>query len=245
MADDSYALASITARALASVLQTAAARLPLAAADGQAVRRTVYTVGALMAPGIRTLTDVAAIGLTLATAVDTLRTVVASPTDAAPVFYEAASASANAAPRFASPGRTRAAALGVMLAEAVEAAWLGEAFVAEAQSAFADQQSAIAARKRIGAAVDGALDRIAAAAVGREVIDILTTVARTSAEHIATVAADLKPVRLVQTARSAPSSALAYALHGDPTQAIDLVGRNKVATPLFMPTRLYALAPDA
>ncbi len=240
--DDRYALAAIAAQDLATVLQAAAARLPLTADLGQATKRTVFALQAVMAPAIQTAVDVSLIGGVLAVAAGTIQAA-SAPTDVAPVCYDAATASAAAVPTFASPARTVEAALARSLAECLEAAWLGWAFVSEAQSGFGDRQSAIAARKRIADAMDASLDRIAAN-TGQAVVSLLGDVARTASEHIATVAADLRPIVRVQTPRSAPSTAVAFALYGDPSQASDLVTRNKVATPLFMPTMLDALAPS-
>ena len=242
--DDRYALAAIAAQGLAGVLQVAANRLPLTPAQGQAVKRTVFTVTALLAPAITTPADVAAIGGTLASAAETIRTASSTSKDVAPVLYEAATGSFGAVPTFTSPARTAQAALARMLAECVEAAWLGEAFVAEAQSDFGDRQAAIAARQRIADAMTTSTDRVAAA-TGQAVVTLLGSVARVASEHIATVAADLKPIVRVQTARSAPSTAVAFTLYGDPSRAPDLVTRNKVATPLFMPTTIDALAPGS
>ncbi len=240
--DDRYALASITAQDLAFALQAAANRLPLTSAQGLAVKRTVFAVSAVMAPAIQTPVDVAAIGSVLAIAAGTIQGA-SAPTDVASVCYAAATASVATVPTFASTARTAEATLARALAECLEAAWLGWAFVSEAQSDFGDRQAAVAARSRIADAMDGAIDRIAAAA-GQDVIGLLGQVARTSSEFIATVAADLKPIVRVQTgSRSAPSTAIAFALYGDPSRAPELVTRNKVATPLFMPTIIDALAP--
>ncbi|WP_158810235.1 hypothetical protein [Beijerinckia sp. L45] len=241
--DDRYALAAIAAQSLAAVLQAAAARLPLTAAQSQSVKRTVFAVSAVMAPAITAATDVAAIGTVLATAAATIRGAAAA-TDVAPVLYNAATASFQATPTFSSPARTQQAALARMLAECLEAAWLGQAFVSEAQTDFGDRQAAIAARARIAGAMDTSLDRIAAA-TGQAVVDVLGSVARTATTHIATVAADLKPIVSVQTAKSSPSTAIAFALYGDPSRATELVARNKVATPLFMPRNIDALAPES
>ena len=93
-----------------------------------------------------------------------------------------------------------------------------QCFVAEAKTNFGDRQSAIAGRARIAAAMDASLDRIAAA-TGQPIVDLLGQVARTASKHIATVAADLRPVVQVRTPRSAPSSAIAFALYGDPSRA--------------------------
>lgn len=244
MADDSVALAAITARTLAEGLQAAATRLPIPATLALTTHRIVYTVSALLAPAIATAPDVAAIGGSLASAASSLRTA-SEPIDAAPVCYEAAARAAAAVPTFASPGRQRSASLARVLAGCIEASWLGEAFVAEAQTAFGDRQAATAARRRIAAAMDGALDRIAAASVGQGVIDILGSVARTASDHIANLSANLRPIIRAQTPRSAPSTAIAFELYGDPSRATELVARANCGTPLFMPTSFDALAPDA
>ncbi|UDL95510.1 hypothetical protein LGH83_04615 [Lichenihabitans sp. PAMC28606] len=243
MADDHLALAAITAQSLAVILQAAANRLPLTAPQGQSIKTTVFAVSAIYAPRIETIVDVATIGGILAGSAETIRTA-SAPKDVVQALYDAATASSTAAPTFTSPARTRSAALSRTLAECIEAAWLGEAFVAEAQTDFGDRQAAIAARKRIATAMDVALDRIAAA-TGRAVIDVLGSVARTASDHIATVSANLRPIVRVQTARSAPSTAIAFELYGDPSRATELVARNKVACPLFMPTVIDALAPAA
>ena len=241
--DDRYALAAIAAQGLASVLQAAADRLPLTTDQGQAVKRVVFTVSTVLAPAITAPTDVAAIGGVLATAAGTIQAASGS-SDVTPVLYDAAAASVRATPTFTSPARTREAALARMLAECIEAAFLGQAFVSEAQTEFGDRQAAIAARQRIAGAMDAAIDRVAAA-TGQAVVSLLGSVARTASDHIATVAADLRPIVRVRSARSAPSTAIAFELYGDPSRASELVTRNKVATPLFMPTAIDALAPES
>ncbi|APH71451.1 DNA circularization N-terminal domain-containing protein [Aquibium oceanicum] len=56
-------------------------------------------------------------------------------------------------------------------------------------------------------------------------------------------AADKAPVVRVETNLSLPSTVLAYRLYGDATRAGELVERNGVRTPVFMPVVLEALAP--
>lgn len=56
------------------------------------------------------------------------------------------------------------------------------------------------------------------------------------------LAADRAPLVRVETGVSMPSSRLAYDLYGDPDRGAELVTRNKVATPIFMPVRIEALA---
>ena len=239
----SLSLAYQTAKSLAGVLSGLALALPLTQDEALQARGAAYQISAILAPRITAVVQVAAIGQTFATAVQALATTVA-PSDAAPAFIAAAANAAVAVPIFSSPALTQAGALARMLAACAEAALLGQAFVAEAQSDFVDRQSAVAARARVAAAMDGATDRIAAAA-GQDVIALLTQVANTCSAHIATLAADLKPLIQVETFRSAPSSALAWELYGDPERGAELVARNRSMTPLFMPTKIVALAPGS
>ena len=240
---DVLALAYQTARALGPVLTSLCQRLPLSQPAALQARSTAYLISAIQAPAIISPVEVALIGQTFATAVVAIAADV-EPADAAPAFADAAATASIAAPVFTSPARTAAGTLARMLAACCEAALLGQSFVAEAKSDFVDQQSAVAARARIVTAMDGATDRIGAAA-GLEVISLLSQVANTCSAHLATLAADLKPLVQVATPRSVPSSVLAWELYDDPERGEELVARNRTMTPLFMPTKLVALAPGA
>lgn len=240
---DRLAIAYQTSRTLAGMLTDLGAALPLSSPAVLALRRTTYLVSAILAPAISTQVDVAGIGLVLVTAAAALAADVV-PDAAAPAFATAATAASVAAPSFTSPALTRAGAFGRALAASVEAACLGQCFLAEARRGFGEQQSALAARRRIVAAMEGATDRIANAA-GPDVMAVLSQVAAIAAGHIATIATDLRPVVGVETPRSSPSTAIAFALYGDPARAPELVARNAVACSIFMPTKLQALAPKA
>ncbi len=240
---DRLTIAYGTTKTLAVTLESLGTALPLSATAALALKRSVYLITAIQAPAITAVTDVATIGRTFVVAVAAVAADV-SAADAAPAFATAAAASAVAAPTFASPARTIAGAFGRALAACVEAAFLGQSFVAESKIDFGDQGSAVAARARIVAAMEGAIDRIADGA-GQDVVALLQQVALTTTDHIATMAADLRQVVQVGTTRSAPSTAVAWALYGDPTRAPELVARNAVACSIFMPTRFQALDPNA
>lgn len=166
------------------------------------------------------------------------------PRDAAPAFYDVASYLAGGLPPTRSPAKRRASGLGRALLACSEAAMLGQAFLAEARSDFADRQSAVDARGRIAAAMDDCSDRIAAAS-GMTIFGLLSEAARQATEFLVAEASELKPVVQVEAQRSFPSSALAWSLYGDPARATELVSRNRVGTPLFMPPVIEALSPDA
>lgn len=259
--EEAIGLAATASVSLAGVLGGLAATLVLPDPPGSKVRSDADLIGGVLAPAILTAADVAAIGaLIAADAILVGRAAVPngqdpatvpqipSPTapssrDAATAFYAAAAAATTALPMIVSPGRGYAGGLARALCASAEASFLGQAFVAEANSNFADRQSALDAAARIGAAMDDASDRIARCA-GRGVFDLLDTAARQAAQYVATLAADLRPVVLVRAGRSFPSVALAYALYGDPSRAPDLVARNRCGTGLFMPPVFEALAPD-
>ena len=241
MLHDARTYAGQTIRALALVVTATAQRLPLANPVALAVRGQVYLMSAILSPAIRTVSDAAAAGATVASTIALLTNGV-EPGDAVQPLYDAAAACAVAAPSFASPARTRSASLGRMIAACAEATFLGHAFVSQASVGFSDQQGALAARKRISDAMDTSVDRIAQN-TGLPVVDLLSETARLATGHIADVAANLQPIVRVQTPRSSPSTAIAFRLYGDPARAPELVARNRVATSLFMPTSIDALSP--
>jgi hypothetical protein len=260
-AADAITLAAGAAGSLAGILDQLAAGLQLPDPPGAQLRSDAALITDVLVPSLETAAEVAAIGVIVAgdailvgqAAVTNGQQATNSPIlyapgaptarDAAPAFYAAATATNTALPMIASPGRGRAAGLARALCAAAEASFLGQAFLAEAQSNFADRQSAQDASQRIQAAMDAASDRIAGA-IGGSVFAILATAAAQANAHIAAAAADLRPVVVVTAPRSFPATALAYALYGDPARAAELVARNNCGTSLFMPPTFEALAPS-
>ncbi|MEE7460691.1 hypothetical protein MFUR16E_04755 [Methylobacterium fujisawaense] len=234
---------AVSAVALAGVVDTLARTLPVPAPTAQAAIAKARYITVIAAPGITTLGDVAAVAAGLIGAVQALARD-AAPADASAGLYAAAAATQACAPTSASPALTQAYALARALCVGVEAACLGEAFLAEARTDFADRQSAVAARQRIAVAMDGATDRVAAA-LGQATLDTLNTAARQASTFLMAELATLRPIARVRTARSMPAMALAWALYRNPARATELVARNRVATPFFMPTILEAVTPDA
>jgi prophage DNA circulation protein len=62
-------------------------------------------------------------------------------------------------------------------------------------------------------------------------------------QYLTQLIANLAPVVTVTAAQSMPSLWWAWRLYGDPTRAVDLVLRNSVLHPSFMPLEFQALAP--
>ncbi|MCJ2143742.1 hypothetical protein [Methylobacterium sp. E-066] len=233
--------AAAAASRLADVVADLARALPIPTAEAQAASSACRRIGWISAPRVLGPVDVAAIAASL---VGTVQAVARAgeAADAAAGLYAAAAATQGCAPSSASPALTRSYSLARALCVAVEMACLGEAFVAEARTGFADRQSASAARVRIRAAYDGAADRVAAA-LGQDVLAILDTAARETSAYLVQEAASLQPVIRVDAAASFPAASLAWSLYGDPERAGELMDRNAVGTPFHMPATIEAVSP--
>ena len=233
--------AAVSAVALAGVIADLARGLPLPTDSAQAALATCRRVSTVVAPQLVTLEDAAAIaGRLIATVQGLARD--ASPGDASAGLYAAAGATRDCVPASASPVLARAYGLARAICVGVEAACLGEAFLCEARTAFGDRQAASAARDRITAALDGAVDRVAAA-LGQPAAFVLITAAGQTCAHLVDLSGSLQPLIRVDAARSFPSTALAWSLYADPSRAPELVARNRCSTPFFMPSTFEALAP--
>lgn len=233
--------AAVAAVALSGVVADLARTLPVPTAAAQAARTACRRVARSLAPRVGSPADVAAIARSLVGQVQALARA-AEAADAAAALYATAAATRACAPVSASPALTRDYALARILCLSVEAAALGEAFLAEARTGFADRQSASAARLRIRGAYDGVSDRLAAG-LGQAAALILDTAARETSAYLVQEAASLQPVVRVEAGRSAPAAALAWSLYGDPERAAELVARNAVGTPFFMPATIEAVSP--
>lgn len=237
------AAAAVTAVALSRLVAALGRRLPVPIETSGPVAlacRRIERVAAGRASGPE---EIGAIGQDLAAAIQAIARA-ADPADAASALYETAAASRLAPPSSASPVLTASYEFARAFAVGLETTCLGEAFLAEARSAFTDRRAADAARARINAACEAAYDRIGAV-LGQDIAAVLGEVARRSSGHLVELATSLQPVVQVQSQRSAPSTALAWSLYGDPARAAELVRRNRCGTPLFMPAAIEAVAPAA
>jgi prophage DNA circulation protein len=148
---------------------------------------------------------------------------------------------AEVLPITSSPAVTLALDLARAALACVEAALLAEVAVAVAERAYDDRLQAQSAAGRLSALAEGSLERIAETG-GEEIWRAAGEAVRQAIDYLGRGALDLKPVVLVEAMRSFPSTLLAWRLYGDPERAEELVARNGVSTPLFMPTSFEALA---
>jgi len=144
-------------------------------------------------------------------------------------------------PVSASPAVNLALDLGRAIAACLEAALLAELAVAIASRSYPDRREALAASDRLVAASEASLERIAQYG-GEDLWRAASDAVRHALDHLSRGALDLKPVVLVEAIQSMPATVLAWQLYGDPARAAELVARNGVATPLFMPTSFEALS---
>ena len=235
------AAAAVTAIGLARLVATLGRRLPITTEIAAEVVLTCRRIERVSAARARGPEDIGTIGGDLVGAIQAIARD-AEAADAALALYETAAATRLAAPTSASPALTADYAFARAFASGIEVACLGEAFLAEARSAFSDRQAADAARSRINAACDAAYDRIGAV-LGEEVAAVLAEVGRRTSGHLVELATSLQPIVRVQATRSFPSTSLAWSLYGDPARADELVRRNRCGTPLFMPAAIEAVAP--
>jgi len=235
--------AAVSAVALANVVAGLTRGLPLPAATAQSALSACRRIASITAPRLSALTDAAGIAAELIASIQAVARD-ADPADASAGLYDAALSTRACAPSSTSPVLTQSYSLARALCVGVEAACLGEAFLCEARTEFGDRQAASAARDRITAALEGSVDRVAAA-LGQPAAFVLTTAANQTCAHLVDLSGSLQPLIRAQAARSFPSTALAWSLYADPSRAPELVARNRVGTPFHMPATFEALAPKA
>jgi len=128
-----------------------------------------------------------------------------------------------------------------VIAQIVRVQALAERAVALTESEITDRRAAIAARASIAEAIDAEMDRLAGGEA-HTVFVALSDVRGRAAEHFTRLLADLAPVIRAGVPQSMPSLWWANALYGDASRAPELVARNRVIHPSFMPVEIEALA---
>ncbi len=165
--------------------------------------------------------------------------------DAAAAFAAAADAMADAAPApTQAANRLVDAANGQLVARLTRFVLLAPYAEALVRVSYGSRQEGITARadcverfEREIALCFGAPDAAVALA--------LTALRDRCVEYLSRTIAVLAPVVTVSAPASLPSIFWAWRLYGDPARADDLVSRNAVAHPGFMPTSFEALAPQS
>jgi prophage DNA circulation protein len=119
------------------------------------------------------------------------------------------------------------------------------AFAAEASRLLAiapykSRPDAVAARSTC-AGIAATITPICSGA-GLDAVDAFDAIYGKSARHLSDQIASLAPVVLVELGASLPANVLANRLYGDPSRSQELIDRNQVATPCFMPRRFEALS---
>lgn len=112
---------------------------------------------------------------------------------------------------------------------------------ASADTTFTDRRSAIAARAKAATVSAVAIER-ASAFQHRALYTALTDLTGRTSELLSRSVADLVPVIVIEARYTMPSLWWANRLYQDATRAGELVARNRVHHPGFMPTRFEAVA---
>lgn len=144
----------------------------------------------------------------------------------------------------ASGGRSEAqdAANAAAINAVIRRAALGALATAAAEADFGDRETAVMWRARVSEAYERELVGVPA---GSPLAAALSDVRGKAAVAISQKMASLQPVVSVEAAAMAPSIVWAYRLTGDARGAGDLITRNRIRHPAYMPTRFASLAAPA
>lgn len=106
---------------------------------------------------------------------------------------------------------------------------------------YASRPEGVAARALLSDYYSNEIDR-AAGADAADLYVALVEARGTAIEYLSRVIADLAPVVTIEAPIGMPSLYWGYRLYGDPNRAAELVARNGVRHPSFMPATFSALA---
>jgi len=231
-----------------AALESVRGALPSAPAAASALYADLRNLYAQAPAAVDNISGVAAsFAPALFSAADALGAAI-DPVLSAPAFAEAreafAPADGDSYAALGQPGLTGADALAanaVALAQVARLALLSAHAQATLAAAFASRADAYAARARLMDAVDAEL-AVAGNARNVDLIVALQALRGTICDWFAAVMLDLAPIVIVRAPRELPSLALAWSLYQDISRARELVDRNAVRHPAFMPTQFEALA---
>ena len=108
-------------------------------------------------------------------------------------------------------------------------------------NAYPSREDAVRARSILSALVDVHAE-IIGDSLGFEVLESFLTLTGSASEELSRIATNQIPLIRVETGIEMPSTLLAYKLYEDPDRAVELIERNKVATPAYMPVSFEALS---
>ena len=166
-------------------------------------------------------------------------TIDAVPDDAAAAYQTAAALALTMVPPTVATQPDPSNPAGAIPAAVAVAAAM-QAIRLVATSTYIDRPAALEARSTLKAIAVAVLPLVGA--LGAEVQAAFADLWGQAVSYLTQLITDLAPIVLYETNLSLPATALAYRLYGDPTRAVELVARNRVSTPLFMPTIFEAAA---
>ena len=216
------------------------------ALDGQTpIGGVIWPAGANIASGAVSYSSATASnGAFVASVMDLMRTFGDGATDQG-AFIDAAeslsqySLTATGVPGLSVSGKANDANIAA-LGSTVRRAALVEMAAQAALADFTDRTAAIRARARVAQA----FDRELAACVGAgDLYRQLDNIRGTAIQAISRKVADLRPTVTVTSNTVMPSIVWGYRLYGDASKASDLIARNRVPNPAYMPTTFEAAAP--
>ncbi|MCW2276381.1 hypothetical protein GJ654_18815 [Rhodoblastus acidophilus] len=233
------AAAAGLAESVASAVVSASSAAPLASDDAA----SVHTSGAQLtdsAASIATLADVADFAQAVAAQIQTVGAALPA-TDGNAFAVGLAANLAALAPSSASPGIAAQNVLASALLVAARGAAAGEIARAASSLELTDRQSAKEALDALVAATDPMID-VLGQVLGADASQALADAQIAAVRALNAAMLDTAPLIEVSTTLRYPAAAAAYALYGDPSRAGELLARNGVGTPLFMPNIFVALA---
>lgn len=177
-------------------------------------------------------------GAAAATLFETLDTIAYEQTGGALADTLSTSVDTSLAARTASLAHWGVSPLVSLVPLAGAVAFAGEAARLLAAADYSSRRAAAAARSRIAALATKVLPLYAA--LGADASTAFDDIYGKAARHVSSRILDLAPVTIVEVSAALPSNVLAYRLYGDPNRGAELVARNGVATPCFMPQRFEA-----
>jgi prophage DNA circulation protein len=166
----------------------------------------------------------------------------ASPPEAAKVFLDLSDSAADPVrPLYLTPTTQVVYENAIAVQQVTRLAALAAYAEAIARTTFKSRQEGITVRGDIAERLELEMNR----ASGSEQHDLFLAIQDLRGrliEYLSLMITDLAPVVTVAANRSMPSLWWAWRLYGDPSRSTDLVKRNRVAHPSFMPERFEALS---